>query len=223
MDFMAQQVQSANKGNREQETQNGKKIVIKTNALPVSCFLFSVFCFFQCSPERSADIVLKKYIIASTDAALISKGGIVKYKDTTVTGELLVLYPSGNISLFAEYKEGKENGLYKKWYEEGSLAEQRMFKAGRKEGVHYGWWPDGNRKFEYNFKDDVYEGVAKEWMPSGKIYKSFTYEKGQEEGLQQVWKEDGTLQANYVARNGRKYGKTGVKKCKTVWDEKNSH
>jgi antitoxin component YwqK of YwqJK toxin-antitoxin module len=212
-----------NRENTKQKTRNRKKIMNRVS-LPILCFLFCVLCSFsQCSSGHSGNAIIKKYTIASTDRALISKGGIVKYKDTAVNGELIMIYPSGDISLFAEYKDGKENGIYKKWYEDGSLAEQRLFKAGRKEGIHYGWWPGGQRKFEYNFKDDMYEGSTKEWTPSGKLYKSFTYKLGQEEGLQQVWKEDGSLQANYVVRNGRKYGKTGVKKCKTVWDEKSSH
>ena len=193
MDFMAQPAQSVNKGNRKQGIRNRKRICLINYLSPVLCFVFSAFCFSQCSPGHSGDAVLKKYTLRSTDTALTSRGGIVKYKDTAVSGELIVLYPSGEISLFAEYKEGKENGLYKQWYEEGGLAEQRMYIAGRKEGVHYGWWPDGKRKFEYHFKDDKYEGTATEWMPSGKIYKSFTYKNGQEEGLQQVWKADGTL------------------------------
>lgn len=149
---------------------------------------------------------------------LVNRGTILFYGSQLLSGSVFECGDRGDTLAIEHYIDGKLDGWSRTWYPNGRLCEERYFVNGQREGVHQGYWPRGTLKFRYHYKNDLMDGVAEEWFESRAQYSRMNYVEGHESGLQTVWRFDGGLFANYVVKNGRKYGLTGVKNCKNVWD-----
>ncbi len=75
------------------------------------------------------------------------------------------------------YKEGKREGIQKKWYYNGQLMYKHYFKNGKPEGIQKFWHNDIsditqiNKKlyYKYNYKNGKQEGIQKLWDFNGKL------------------------------------------------------
>ena len=162
---------------------------------------------------------IHQYLISRSDTDLHSVNGVMFLKDQALTGTVFLIYPgTSDTAEIAVYKEGKENGTWKKFYPNGLLKEKREFSNGKKTSDYMAWWENGKQQLHYLFKDDEYEGTCMEWNTTGKLVKEMNYKKGHEEGVQRWWYDNGKIKANYVITNGRRYGLLGTKNCINVSD-----
>lgn len=170
-----------------------------------------------CNSVEQRDIPEK--LILSTDKNLNRKNGIVYLNETLLTGKIYSLYPNTkDTAEITAYKEGKENGIWKKFYENGLLKEKREFTNGMKTGEYLAWWENGKQQVHYFFKQDEYDGTCRDWNQAGLLVKQMNYKMGHEEGSQQWWYDNGKIKANYVITDGRRYGLLGTKNCINVSD-----
>lgn len=191
---------------------------------PLLSLGLSILCMVACEQNRQPHkIEIPSTYIRMSDGTLKVKEGILYYQNQPFSGWQYELYSSGDTAVLVPFNDGKEQGLAKQWYPNGRLREQRFYEKGEKEGEHKGWWENGRQRFEYRFKKGVHDGNQKEWNQEGILSKELNYKEGREEGLQRLWRSDGKLTANYVAKNGRNYGLTGVKNCKSVWEDESNH
>ena len=111
-----------------------------------------------------------------------------------------------------EYKNGKRNGLTKKWYKNGQLRSETNYKDGEKDGIHKVWYENGQLEWEGNYKDGQYEGLWKAWWKNGQLELEVNYKYGLKDGLCKNWYENGQLgyERNY---------KSDLLISKKCWDE----
>jgi antitoxin component YwqK of YwqJK toxin-antitoxin module len=183
----------------------------------------SILCMVACDRRQPHRIAIPSIYVQVSDEALNVKEGVMYYQNQPFSGWQYELYRSGDTAVLVPFFHGKEEGLACQWYPNGRLKEQRLYEKGEKEGNHKGWWENGNKSFEYHFRKGFHEGNQKEWNESGTLAKDLNYKNGKEDGFQRLWRTDGKLMANYVAKNGRNYGLTGVKNCKSVWEDESTH
>ncbi len=62
-------------------------------------------------------------------------------------------YPSGQLKLEYDYKDGEQEGIYKRYYETGQVEEEGSFKDGEQEGLRKGYYESGNISYIDTFKN----------------------------------------------------------------------
>jgi antitoxin component YwqK of YwqJK toxin-antitoxin module len=182
--------------------------------------VFSLFC--SCNntkiETKKNKIIEKQYILNSSSNVRINQDTLF-YKNKKFSGCVYDFYSNTNDSVFvAEYINGINDGILKRFYPDKKLMEIRTYFEGKKNGKQVSYWQNGNKRFEFIAKNDVYEGELKEWNIENKLIHLAHFKNGQEEGIQKLWYDNGKIRANYVIRNGRRYGLLGTKNCKNVSD-----
>ena len=139
----------------------------------------------------------------------------------------------GDVGLF---KNGKREGVHKKWYENGQLEYEVHFKDGKVDGVGKEWYENGQIYSEfkvdgelYEYKDwyengqlklDRYDGENKGWYENGEKWidgNKTWYENGQlkeeknytsdgKNCVERRWYESGQLWWEYNYKEGKKHG-----------------
>jgi len=151
-----------------------------------------------------------------------SEGGLTYVDSQLYTGVLTGHTAEGVLISKISYVKGKLDGEYETWHHSGQLKESRFFRNNKKTGEHRGYWSNGAASYHYAFNDGLYVDTLKEWYINGQLYKLEYYQDGKQFGRQKAWKKDGELYLNYDVINGRKYGNTGIKHCKSLWNEVDS-
>lgn len=147
------------------------------------------------------------------------QNGLAVEHDRPFTGMIYTLSETKKDTVeIVGFRNGKEQGEWKRFYEHGKLAEKRSFSDGKKVGDFTAWWPDGSLKLAYHFDDGEYNGVCREWGPTGQLLKEMTYKMGYEDGPQKQFYDNGKVKANYIIRAGRRYGLLGTKNCVNATD-----
>lgn len=158
-----------------------------------------------------------KINVANTDFRLAA--GIAQVNGKPFTGTIFQLYQnSADTQEVRNYRDGLEDGEWRKYYPHNRLAESRNYSKGFKTGRLAGWWPNGRMQQEYWFADDNYQGTCREWNADGMLLKEMNYQAGYEDGAQKAWWDNGKVKANYIVRNGRRFGLLGTKQCINVSD-----
>jgi antitoxin component YwqK of YwqJK toxin-antitoxin module len=177
----------------------------------IAYLLVAMSLLAACAPGKKISL-----LVASNDAGISLRNGVVHYNGKFFSGRMYQLFPSGDTAVVSQYIKGMLQGWEYKWYANGKLAEERYYINGKKEGVHKGWREDCTKRFEYHFKNDEHEGILKEWFADGTVARIFNYRKGYEEGQQQMWWSDGRIRANYFVKHGERFGLLGQKLCKNT-------
>ena len=135
------------------------------------------------------------------------------------------------------FKDGKKDGLYRKWYDNGWLKLEQNYTDGKEEGLVRSYWgphistsvvdaetglivekyeergaDKANQvREEYYTKDYDPHGLFREWHRNGQLRGEYNYTDGKRDGLCRDWYKSGQLQyqGNY------KDGKLISHKC---WD-----
>jgi len=155
----------------------------------------------------------------STDSNFKQVNGIVFYKNNLFTGSVFALYDNTtDTAALLSYKEGKENGVWKKFYSNGQPMETRAFADGKKSGEMTAWYDNGKIKWHYTFSNNEYEGLCREWNRDGMLIKEMHYHNGYEDGMQKYFYDNGKIRSNYQVINGRRFGLLGTKNCVNVKD-----
>jgi len=148
-----------------------------------------------------------------------SRKGVFYVNDTIFSGTVYGLFPDTKDTAFVQnYRDGKEDGIWKQFYPNGQTKEIRYFDHGKKQGEYDAWWANGDKRLSYHFEEGEYHGTCCEWNQEGILIKKMTYQHGYEEGPQKMWYNDGLIKANYVMKAGRRYGLLGTKNCTNVSD-----
>ena len=126
---------------------------------------------------------------------IVSKGGVYLLDSEPYNGYLYKMFSNGDTSSILHCKNGKPDGVTRKWMRKGQL----------KSIAHY--------------KDGIYHGNVKEYFNDGELFKDFNYVNGQEQGMQTMYWKGGEVRAHYEVKNGRKYGLTGIKNCSTPFSD----
>lgn len=110
-------------------------------------------------------------------------------------GSRVIWYESGSKAAETEYKNNKENGLWRVWYENGNLKEEINYKTGKINGTSRNWNEDGELTGECNYKDGLEDGRCYEkytMNPQIFIYDGI-YKNGIKVGKWKEWDDKGKL------------------------------
>jgi len=124
-----------------------------------------IICFYK-GKRGNEEIVKKIHYYSQSD------GGGIKYEEN--------------------YKDGKEDGLYRSWYENGQL----RYKGERKDGLPYGlskvWFENGQLMSEMYCKGAYFIGTIREWYENGQLKSKKFFGDGKS-GLisEKCWDEQG--------------------------------
>lgn len=113
---------------------------------------------------------------------LIKKGNIYLKKTTKkpFTGVLKNFYPTGEVSLIDNFKDGKQHGDFKSFHKNGKLSMKGKFIEGMQHGEWFEYYDDGslfwNLKYINGKKED---GIFQMFHKNGKIHSEVTLKNGE--------------------------------------------
>ncbi|MDA9969053.1 hypothetical protein N9E63_03520 [Polaribacter sp.] len=95
--------------------------------------------------------------------------GITYYKGEPFTGEIFENYKNGQLWAKANYKDGKEDGLYESYYKNGQLRSKVNWKDGKEDGLLELYYENGQLESKQNYKDGKREdGSLESYDKDGK-------------------------------------------------------
>ena len=98
------------------------------------------------------------------------------YKDGKLEGLYRKYYESGALWSEANYKDWyKPEGLYKVYYESGALKSEANYKDGNREGLEKWYYESGALESEVNYKDGKREGLAISYLENGRVFAELYY------------------------------------------------
>lgn len=180
-------------------------------------FILLLMLFTSCANTGKPAVEYKK--INQNTAGLKAVNGTLYLDDRLYSGTVYALFPgTTDTAAIMNFKNGAEDGLWKKNYPNHTPEETREFLQGKKVGEYLAWWPNGHKRLQYRFKEGEYEGTCYEWNENGQLVKEANYKAGHEEGLQKIFYDNGKIHSNFMVINGRRYGLLGTKNCVNVSD-----
>ena len=131
---------------------------------------------------------------------LITKGwyedGQLKFEGALFNGVGFDVYEDGQLKLEANYKDGKNDGLYQEWYENGQLKFEINSKDGKFDGIVKSWYENGQLASEVNHKDGQRDGLYQEWYENGQLASEGNYKDGEKDGLWKGWSQKAEMIRN---------------------------
>jgi antitoxin component YwqK of YwqJK toxin-antitoxin module len=126
------------------------------------------------------------------DSLIFSKRFTLKayYNGKLFSGIGFTVYENGQLSSEQSYKEGKKDGLYKKWYENGQLNIEENYKEGKKDGLYKKWYYNSQIKREGSYKDGEYDGLQRMWYENGQLDREVNFKYGELISIK-CWSKDG--------------------------------
>ena len=103
---------------------------------------------------------------------LEEKNGLQYYESNLFTGVSFRLFPDGDLEFESELKDGKPNGVIKKWYTNGRLKSEWYYEDGLSHGEHKCYFENGELKEKFNYKNGKQHGIQRLWQKNGSISKS---------------------------------------------------
>ena len=79
----------------------------------------------------------------------------VYYEGKLFSGIVFKEYENGQLEYEGNYKDGKEDGLGKRWYESGQLMFEMNYKDGKRDGIIKHWLENGKLGGEQVFKNGL--------------------------------------------------------------------
>ena len=70
-----------------------------------------------------------------------------KFSDERVNGNVYQMFGDTKVDL-GKLKDGKKDGLWKKWYDNGQKEEEGTYKDGELDGLYTYWYENGQKGFE---------------------------------------------------------------------------
>lgn len=128
-------------------------------------------------------------------AKVATIGNECYYKEdmSPVNGKV-IRYNSHNLKVFeAHYKDGKLDGLRRKWYKNGQLEEEYNCKNGIRDGYYRMWYGNGQIKSEINYKNGKVIGIKSRWYKNGQLQNQYNFKEGKLSGVQREWDKKGIL------------------------------
>ena len=85
---------------------------------------------------------------------------------------------NGKVEMFLTIKDGKPDGLVRKWHENGQLKAEANFKDNKPDGLIRTWNENGQLESESNHKDGKKVGLARTWHENGQLESEFNFKEG---------------------------------------------
>jgi len=150
--------------------------------------------------------------------------------DTVINGQSVPTYSSvfgkGKVTSFANYKNGKQDGLERVWSREnGRLVGEYFYKNDELDSLQRVWYKNGQLKKEINYKNGKQDGLFREWYKNGQLEYAWNYKNGIEDGLLRGWYESGQLYRELQYQFGmskfkiKEWHENGKLKLKAIIDE----
>jgi antitoxin component YwqK of YwqJK toxin-antitoxin module len=101
--------------------------------------------------------------------------------------------PSGKLKEERYYKNGKLDGVRRKYYEDGKLRHESSYKNGEQDGYNRGYHENGKMSWEWFRQDGEKEGVEKDYYETGTLRLETPYKAGKKEGTKKWYDKKGRL------------------------------
>ena len=114
---------------------------------------------------------------------------------------------NGKKSAVAKYKNGKFDGVTRRWYETGKKQYEGTVMDTIYIGVHINWSPDGKDQSKIDYGNGVGgNGLFKRWYENGNKKVEGNLKNGFEDGLWVNWYESGSKKQEVTWKNGNGHG-----------------
>ena len=112
------------------------------------------------------------------------------------------MYDSGQVQALAQFKDGKQDGLFTVWDENGQKMAETIHKDGELDGLWTSWHENGQKRGEGTYKDGKRNGPATSWHENGQKDREGTYKDGKPDGLGTMWHENGQKMNESTYKDG---------------------
>ena len=111
----------------------------------------------------------------------------------------------GKVDRLHYFKDGKADGVYRKWHREnGQLENEGHLKAGKgRDGIFREWYKNGQLEFEGSFKEDKRDGVSRRWHENGQLEFEGSFKEDKRDGVWRRWYENGQLKVDRNYKDGK--------------------
>jgi antitoxin component YwqK of YwqJK toxin-antitoxin module len=113
-------------------------------------------------------------------------------------------FPSGILSIEANYVEGYLTGNYKVYYEDGQLDTESHLQNGTKNGGFISYFRNGKKKLEGYYLDGKYHGEFQTYFPEGGLKSKITWQSGRMDGPAFYYYPDGRVQEELEYEDDKK-------------------
>jgi len=112
-----------------------------------------------------------------------------------------------NGKLMREYilKDGRKNGLEKKYYKNGELRWEVNYKDGKKDGLSKYYYQNGQLEYDTNYIDGEAQGISKDYYETGELEIETIYKDG-DWGERKFYYKNGNLKEIRFYENGKENG-----------------
>ena len=88
-------------------------------------------------------------------------------------------YDNGQLEYESNYKNGKKNGLMKRWYKSGSVHYEKNYNDGEMDGLQELFHKNGQLEMRGNYTDGERDGVFKYYSENGQLKYEKKYKNGE--------------------------------------------
>lgn len=119
--------------------------------------------------------------------------------------------------------DDNNDSVYLRYDDKGKLESYTTYKNGRKNGLAKKYYKNGNTQFVINYQNGLKEGLTKWYYENGQLYRETLYTDDEPSGIQKKYYENGKPMAEIPYKNGevipglKEYTKSG--KLKTIYPE----
>jgi antitoxin component YwqK of YwqJK toxin-antitoxin module len=108
-----------------------------------------------------------------------------------------------HVEVLAQFKDGKQDGLYLGWHENGQKSAELIFKNGKPDGLATEWHENGQKGAEATYKYDKMYGLSTAWHENGQKSAEVTFKGGKPDGRALGWHENGQKEREETFRYGK--------------------
>lgn len=191
----------------------------------ITVFLLCFFVFANVNMSLSAERC--DFFITKKDLKEMDRGNFYISPDTTGTACLknydnrYIYYPIKNgkidglvkkyyyddfLELTTPYKNGIRSGIEKRYFPSGAILRETPYKDGIRQGTEKVYYEVGGVESEFPYIDDKIEGIRKDYYMDGILHATFTYKNGFKDGITKKYYRNGSLKLERMYKQGRKHG-----------------
>lgn len=139
------------------------KIICSLISITLGCMLIS------CSQKQT--VVEETYNDGSPKRECVYIG---QGKDRVLVKETF-FYPSRQVEVTGEYKDGERHGYWIYYFENGNVWSEGFYNMGKNDGKRLTYFENGKLRYEAHYKDDERVGTWKFYDEAGNLIKDVNY------------------------------------------------
>ena len=176
-------------------------------------YLLSTITFlilFGCGEEdfndtKTLDEIIANAVDSSKIQTRMVKGKELFFeinKQTPYSGWYKIMYPSGQVRLLSEVKEGLQDGKFVQWFENGQKKLEATFLKGESHGKASFYYKNGQLEQEVEWQNGLQQGKEISWYENGQVSEETYYYQGKADGISKTWAKNGDMIQELVFKNG---------------------